>query len=160
MSSDITEHPSFENPTVSSREPSRRCRHWLLIGMIMLAADLVLGVLATVLEFRHWGKEGFTPDVVVSYITIVPQILLLTSYLVLAREVGARGLWKSVAGMLGSYPSKSSAEGPCRSQRFSVVSVHHATDGVLRNQKDIVSPWSRRLISNSRRSALQAARRG
>ena len=103
MSSNITEHPSFENPTVSSWEPSRRCRRWLFIGMIMLAADLVLGVLATALEFRHWGEEGLTQDVLIAYAAIVPQIVLAFSYLVLAREADARGLWKSVAGLLGSY---------------------------------------------------------
>ena len=69
----------------------------------MLVADLVLGVLSTALEFRHWGEEGFTPDVIVSYAAIIPQIVLITSYLVLAREADARGLWKSAAGLLGSY---------------------------------------------------------
>ncbi|MDA1049054.1 MAG: hypothetical protein O3C40_01055 [Planctomycetota bacterium] len=103
MSSNISDHSSVNLPTVSLCEPSPPCRQWLLIGMIMLGADLVLGVLATVLEFRHWGEEGVTPDVLISYAAIMPQIVLIMSYLVLAREADARGLWKSVAGMLGSY---------------------------------------------------------
>jgi hypothetical protein len=84
-------------------QPSNRCRKWLLIGIFALLADLLAGVVATVLEFRNWGEEGFTPDVVLSYAAIIPQIIIITSYLVLARECGARGLWKSVGGMAGSY---------------------------------------------------------
>jgi hypothetical protein len=103
MSIDNSEQSRVENPAISLWRPNYRCRRWLLIGLIMLAADLVLGLLATALEFRHWGEDGFSPDVVVAYVAIIPQIVFITSYLVLAREAGERGLWKSAAGMLGSY---------------------------------------------------------
>ena len=83
--------------------PGERCRRWLLIGMILLLIDLVMGVASTVLEFQHWGEEGFTPDVVLGYAAIIPQMLIVVAYLVLAREADARGLWKSCAGMAGSY---------------------------------------------------------
>ena len=71
--------------------------------MVMLAVDFLLGILATALEFRYWGAEGFSPDIAVSYVAVIPQVLLGNSYLLLARDMRARGLWKSVAGMLASY---------------------------------------------------------
>jgi hypothetical protein len=83
--------------------PSERCSRWLVIGTIALLIDLALGVASTALEFQHWGEEGFTPDVVLTYLAVLPQILIVVSYLVFAREAEMRGLWKSAAGMLGSY---------------------------------------------------------
>ena len=59
MSIDASRKSSLENQAISFWEPSERCRHWLLIGTIMLAADLVLGITATVLEFRHWGRGRY-----------------------------------------------------------------------------------------------------
>ena len=70
--------------------------------MIGLLADLVLGIISTVLEFQHWDQEGFTSSDAVDVIALAPQLLIAAAYLVLAREAGARGLWKSAAGMLGS----------------------------------------------------------
>ena len=86
-----------------SWEPTPRCRTWMLVGVVALIADLVAGVAATALEFRHWGEEGLTPDEIVSYAAILPQMLVIAAYLTLARDAGARALWKSAAGMLGSY---------------------------------------------------------
>lgn len=83
--------------------PGERCRRWLGIGIVALLVDLVLGVVSTVLELIHWGEGGVTPDVVVMVIAIVPQCLVATTYLVLARDVQLRGLWKSTAGMLSCY---------------------------------------------------------
>lgn len=83
--------------------PSELCRRWLLIGMIALVIDLVLGIASTVLEFQHWGQEGFTSGVVIAYAAIVPEMFVVAAYLVVAQEAGTRGLWKSAAGMLGSY---------------------------------------------------------
>lgn len=96
-------HESLDQPVVPSWTPSDSSRRWLLIGVFMLTADFVLSVLSTALEFRYWDQDGFTPNVMLSYVAILPQMIVLLSYLVLARDAGARGLWKSVAGMMGAY---------------------------------------------------------
>ena len=83
--------------------PSQRLRTWLLIGMAALLVDLGLGIGATVLELRHWGRDGLTPDVVLSYLAILPQMLISAAYFALAREAASRSLWKSTAGLLASY---------------------------------------------------------
>ncbi len=83
--------------------PSERCRRWLGIGIVALLVDLVLGVASTVLELIHWGEGGVTPDVIVMLIAIVPQCLVVSTYMVLARDARIRGLWKSTAGMLSCY---------------------------------------------------------
>ena len=83
--------------------PSARLRRWLLIGISALVVDLVLGVASTVLEFQHWGEEGVTTDVILMLVAIIPQCFVAATYLVLACESQCRGLWKSTAGMLGSY---------------------------------------------------------
>ena len=74
-----------------------------MVGIIALLADLMAGIIGTFLEFQYWGIDGFTPDVVLSYVALIPQTLIITAYLVLAKEIAARGLWKSAAGLLSSY---------------------------------------------------------
>jgi hypothetical protein len=94
-------HP--DEATSALWRPDKRCCQWLLIGIVALLADLVLGIISTVLQFQHWDQEGFTSSDAVDVVALAPQLLIAAAYLVLAREAGARGLWKSAAGMLGSY---------------------------------------------------------
>lgn len=83
--------------------PSERTRFWLPLGIGALFVDLSLGIAATALELTNWGKEGLTPDVVIGYAAIVPEALIVATYLVLARDAAARGLYKSMVGLFVSY---------------------------------------------------------
>lgn len=92
-----------QTASTSAFTPAAHCRRWLLIGSVALLVDLIAGVAATVLEFRHWGDDGFTPDIVLAYAALLPQMFMVAAYLVLARDANVRGLWKSTAGMAGTY---------------------------------------------------------
>ena len=83
--------------------PRERVRLWLLVGIAALVIDLVLSSIAAALEMKHWGQPGLTPDVLLEYIAILPEALVFAAYLALAHDAGARGLWKSAAGLFGSY---------------------------------------------------------
>jgi hypothetical protein len=83
--------------------PSAATRFWLLAGIAGLAVDLAVGIAIAVLEQQHWGQDGLTPDVWLNYASIAPQIGIVLAWLAVAREIGARGLWKSMAGMFAAY---------------------------------------------------------
>lgn len=83
--------------------PSQRARSWLTAGIAALVIDFVLAIAITALEVRHWGQQGLTPDVVLSYLAIVPQACVFLAWLVIAREAADRGLWKSTAGLFAAY---------------------------------------------------------
>ena len=99
---------SVSGEGLSKREPQRwvpspELRRWLLIGACAVVVEACLSAASLSIELsRHEESEGYTISDALDLATILPGILVLLTFLALAREAASVGLWRSSIGVFGS----------------------------------------------------------
>ena len=83
--------------------PSAELRRWLLIGACAVVVEACLSAAILSIELsRHEESERYTITDALDLATILPAILVLLTFLALAREAASVGLWRSSIGVFGS----------------------------------------------------------
>ena len=82
--------------------PSDGLRRWMLIGILAVFAAVCLNALAVAIELaRAEEADGFSLTDILDFSVIVPDILILVGFLLVARETNRLNLWRSSIAYFG-----------------------------------------------------------
>jgi hypothetical protein len=101
MGEDEVNDPKFQEPA-ALLAPSPLLHRQLLTGVGATLAAGGLMVASSVVELSQGQMAGVTPAHVISWLALIPLVLVLRTYLTLAREADSWGLRRSVQCLFGA----------------------------------------------------------